>query len=34
MERYITNRKSEIIDEIDQVIHASFGPPGVQDMYF
>ena len=34
MERYITNRKSEIVDEIDQVIHASFVPPSVHDMYF
>jgi hypothetical protein len=34
MERYITNRKSEIIDEMDKVIHASFVPPSVQDMYF
>lgn len=34
MEKYITNRKCEIIDEIDQVIHASFVPPNVHDMYF
>ena len=34
MERYITDRKREIIDEIDEVIHASFVPPSVQDMYF
>jgi hypothetical protein len=34
MERYITNRKGEIIDEIDRVIKASFSPPSIQDMYF
>ncbi len=34
LERYITNRQSEIINEIDQVIEASFGPPSVHDLYF
>ncbi len=34
LEQYITNRQGEIVNEIDQVIKASFGPPSVQDMYF
>ena len=34
LERYITNRQGEIINEIDNVIKKSFGPPSVHDMYF
>lgn len=34
LERYITNRQGEIVDEIDQVIKASLTPPNAQDLYF
>lgn len=34
LEPYITNRQGEIVNEIDQVIKASFVPPSVHDMYF
>jgi hypothetical protein len=34
VERYVTHRKAEIVDELDSALNAAFEPRGVKELYF